>query len=192
MKKVKWTLGLLVLAIIAAGLHYALPSRDIVRIVGTEVRLKSKSQTASDGTKQIFQNDIYYIKTVKPNGSPRVFRNEDNGWYFKFDSSNLDTKASNFVSTEADPRWVIVRHYGWRIPIFSMYQNAVSIRAAEGPNERLFPWLNIVLIALILMAILIIWRIFAILIRRDSDPVVAEIDRRAAADDGWWRRRRRQ
>ncbi|HLS18623.1 MAG TPA: DUF1523 family protein [Paracoccaceae bacterium] len=191
MKKIKWTLGLLVLALIGAALHYALPSRDIVRIVGTEVRLKSETRTESDGSTRILQNDIYFIKTVLPNGKPRVFRNEDNGWYFKFDSSNLDTKASNLVSSEADPRWVVVRHYGWRIPVFSMYQNAISIRPAAGPDERLFPWLNIILIAGILVGILIIWRIFAILVRRNRDPVVAEIHRREAANDGWWRRRRR-
>lgn len=191
MKKIKWIFGLLVLALIGAGLHYALPSRDIVRIVGTEVRLKSETRTESDGSTRILQNDIYFIKTVLPNGKPRVFRNEDNAWYFKFDSSNLDTKASNLVSTEADPRWVVVRHYGWRIPVFSMYQNAISIRPAAGPDERLFPWLNIVLIAGVLVGILIIWRIFAILWRRQRDPVVAELHRREAANDGWWGRRRR-
>lgn len=191
MKKIKWTLGLLVLALIGAALHYALPSRDIVRIVGTEVRLKSETRTESDGSTRILQNDIYFIKTVLPNGKPRVFRNEDNGWYFKFDSSNLDTRASNLISSEADPRWVVVRHYGWRIPVFSMYQNAISIRPAEGPDERLFPWLNIILIAGILVGILIIWRIFTILVRRNRDPVVAEIHRREAANDGWWARRRR-
>lgn|SRR5690625_1156549 len=191
MNKIKWTLGLLVLVAIGAALHYALPSRDIVRIVGTEVRLKAETRTTSDGSTQIRQNDVYFIKTVQPNGKPRVFRNEDNGWYLKFDSSNLDTKASNLVSTEADPRWVVVRHYGWRIPFFSMYQNAVSIRPATGPDERLFPWLNIVLIAGILIGIMVLWRIIRIVLRRHRDPVVAEIHRREATGDGWWGRRRR-
>lgn len=191
MAYVRWTLILLVLAVIAAFFHYVLPSRDIVRVVGTEVRLETEARTAPDGTEQLVQDDVYFIKTVEPDGSPSVYRNEDNAWYLKFDSANLDTQASNLVSTEAAPRWVVVTHYGWRIPFFSMYPNAISMRLAEGPDEQLFPWLNIVLIVLLVLAILVLWRVFAILRRRHVDPLVAEVDRRFENGGGWWRRWRR-
>jgi len=189
---VRWTLALLVLAVIAAFLHYVLPSRDIVRVVGTEVRLETQTRTTQQGTEQLFQDDVYFIKTVEPDGSPRVYRNEDNAWYFKFDSANLDTQASNLVSTEAAPRWVVVTHYGWRIPFFSMYPNAISMRVAEGPDERLFPWLNIVLIVLLILAIMVLWRVFRIMRRRHVDPLVAEVDRRFDDRRGWWGRWRRR
>lgn len=189
MKYAKWTFILLVLAVVAAFLHYILPSRDVVRIVGTEVRLEEQTRTGPEGQTQIYQDDVYFIKTVEPDGDPRVYRNEDNLWYFKFDSANLDTAASNLVSTEADPRWVVVKHYGWRIPIFSMYPNAISIRPALGPDEDLFPWFNVILIALLVILILVARRIFIIMRRRHVDPVVAEVDRRFEDRPGWWRRR---
>ena len=189
MKYVKWTLFLLLLAVVAAALHYILPSRDVVRIVGTEVRLAEATRTGPDGTRQAYQDDVYYIKAIERDGSPRVYRNEDNFWYFKFDSSDLDAEASNLASTEASPRWIVVTHYGWRIPIFSMYPNAISIRLAEGPDENLFPWLNAVLIGLLVIAILVLWRIFLIMRRRHVDPLVAEVDRRFDEGAGWWRRR---
>lgn len=190
MAYLKWTFILLVLAIVAAFLHYILPSRDVVRIVGTEVRLEEKTRTGPNGQQQLYQDDVYFIKSVEPDGDPRVYRNEDNLWYFKFDSANLDTAASNLVSTEADPRWVVVKHYGWRMPIFSMYPNAVSMRLASGPDEDLFPWLNLALIALLVLAVLVLRRVFLIVIgRRHVDPVVAEVDRRFSDRPGWWRRR---
>ena len=189
---VRWTLALLVLAVLGAFLHYVLPSRDIVRVVGTEVRLETQTRTTSSGTEQLFQDDVYFIKTVEPDGSPRVYRNEDNNWYLKFDSANLDTQASNLVSTEAAPRWVVVTHYGWRIPFFSMYPNAISMRVAEGPDEQLFPWLNIVLIVLLILAVMVLWRVFLIMRRRHVDPLVAEVDRRFDDRRGWWRRWRRR
>ena len=189
---VKWTLFLLLLGVVAAFLHYILPSRDVVRIVGTEVRLEEQTRTAQDGTRQYYQDDVYFIKSVEPDGSPRVYRNEDNLWYFKFDSANLDTEASNLTSTEASPRWVVVTHYGWRVPMFSMYPNAISMRLAEGPDEDLFPWFNIVLLTVLGIVLLVLWRIFRIMRRRHVDPLVAEVDRRFDEGRGWWRRRWRR
>lgn len=192
MKYLKWTVILLLLAVVAAVLHYILPSRDVVRIVGTEVRLETVSETASDGTRQILQDDVYFIKTVEPDGSPRVYRNEDNFWYFKFDSANLDTAASNMVSTEAAPRWVVMKHYGWRIPFLSMYPNAISMRPAAGPDEDLFPWFNLIVVAILVTAVLVLWRAFRIMHRRHVDPLVAEVDRRFDEGGSWWRRRWRR
>lgn len=192
MTYVRWTLFVLLLGVVAAFFHYILPSRDVVRIVGTEVRLEQMTRTAPDGTTQPYQDDVYFIKSVDPDGSPRVYRNEDNYWYFKFDSSNLDTAASNLVSTEAAPRWVVVKHYGWRIPLFSMYPNATSIRTATGPDETLFPWFNLILLTLLVIGALVVWRIFRIMRRRHVDPLVAEVDRRFDDRRNWWRRWRRR
>lgn len=191
MTYVKWTFILLVLAVVAAFLHYILPSRDIVRIVGTEVRLEEKTRSGPNGQTQRYQDDVYFIKSVEPDGSPRVYRNEDNFWYFKFDSANLDTEASNMVSTEADPRWMVVKHYGWRMPLFSMYPNAISMRPATGPDEELFPWFNVIVIALLVLAVLVLWRTVRIVFRpRHVDPAIAEVDRRFEDRRAWWRRRR--
>ena len=66
-----------------------------------------------------------------PDGDKIEYRNEDTDWgfpfYFKFDSARLANEAANLKSTEASPQWVIVRHYGWRIPWLSMFPNALSV-----------------------------------------------------------------
>ena len=47
--------------------------------------------------------DVRFIAAVRPNGKPFVYRNEDTGWiwppYFKYDSSNLQAKATDLRST---------------------------------------------------------------------------------------------
>lgn len=159
MTYVKWTLLILVLAVIAAFLHYVLPSRDIVRIVDTEVRLEEQSRDVPDGGTQVYQDDVFYISSVDPDGEVHVYRNEDNFWYFKWDSSNLQAEAANLISTENEPRWVVVRHYGWRVPFFSMYPNAVSMRPAEGPDETLIPWFNVILLVALVLAVLVLRRV---------------------------------
>jgi hypothetical protein len=152
MKWVKWAVLLLAVAVVGGFLHWSLPSRDIVRIVGTDVK-RSEVTVTEGGETRTVSRDMRLINAIEPDGSPRVYRNEDAGWgwppYFKFDSGNLAAKAEDFVSDEANPRWVVVSHYGWRVTFLSEYPNALSIRPAEGPDETLIPWFNIVVLVLL-------------------------------------------
>ncbi len=88
-----------------------------------------------------------------------------------------------------------MRHYGWRIPVVSMYPNALSIRPASGPDESPLPWFNIVFVTLLVLTVLIVRRVLIILFRRHVDPVIEEIDReideRAGAVGRRYRRARR-
>lgn len=185
----KWGFRLVVLAAVFAAFYYALPSKDNVRIVGTEVRLEDRTQTNDAGEEVTVKDDVFYIKAVEADGTPRVYRNEDNFWYFKFDSSNLDTAATNVVSTGDDPKWMIVTHYGWRITYLSVYPNAVSMRPADGPEESPFPWFNVIFLTALIIAVLVIRRVLIILRRRHVDPVVEAIDGELDETAGWWRRR---
>lgn len=189
MTYVKWGLIAAIISIVAAFFHYSLPSRDIVRIVGTEVRLVEEARTDSQGNTVPFQDDVFFIKTVEKDGSPRVYRNEDNLWYLKFDSGNLDTQASNMVSTSSEPKWMVVTHYGWRITFLSMYPNAISMREAEGPDESLTPWFNIIFIIILILTVLVIRRALIILRERHVDPVVEALDEEFDETVGWWRRK---
>ena len=88
--------------------------------------------------------DIRFIDAVFPDGSTvMVYRNEDTGWfwppYFKWDSSTLQAEATNLKSDKANPKWVAVTHYGWRMPIFSIFPNAVAITPVEGPDVHADP-----------------------------------------------------
>lgn len=185
--KTKWTLRI-VAALLALGfLHYTLPQHDIVKITGTYNRLTTigsenawayaspDTGTAESGTTR----DIRFIEAAYPDGDVMVYRNEDTGWiwppYFKYDSSNLQAEAGNLKSDAASPKWVLVTHYGWRLPILSIYPNAVSVREAASPDERVIPYVSIVVIAFLLFAIFMIRRIWAQFWERSVEPVAAEM-----------------
>ena len=170
MRAVKWIVGIVLVLLVGGFLAFYLPSRDIVRIVDTEVVRMDASATGDDGVRVTFTRDVRFIEAVWPDGAERVYRNEDTGWgwppYFKFDSANLAAEAKSLASTADDPVWVIVRHYGWRIPMFSMFPNATAISRAEGPEQRLVPWFNLVLLGLIAIGAGILWRLLRIGIAR--------------------------
>ncbi len=183
----------------AAFLHYFLPSRDVVRIVGTDVVREDVERRDAEGNRVTVTRDVRFIQAKFPDGGDRVYRNEDTGWgwppYFKFDTADLAAQATDLVSTAEAPDWVVVRHYGWRIPVMSMFPNALSIRPASGPDESPLPWFNIIFITLLVLTVLIVRRVLIILFRRHVDPVIEEIDReldeRASAIAGRYRRARR-
>ena len=183
LKKLKWPVLFLVVALSAAFLHYFLPSNDVVRIVGIDMKRedviqKSKADQETS-TRQAVSRDVRYINAVWPSRKPRVYRNEDTGWgfpwYFKFDSGNLQAEAQDAISTAEAPRWFVVKHYGWRIVIFSMYPNAISIREVPGPDYTPIPWFNIVFLSLLALLLIFIWRVAALFRRRHVDPALDEI-----------------
>jgi len=53
----------------------------------------------------------------------RPFVNHDAKYRFKFDSGTIQNEAIRLKGKE-----VMIRKYGWRIPLFSMYENVVSIK----------------------------------------------------------------
>ena len=191
--------GIAALLLTAGFLHYSLPSRDVVRIVGTDVVRQDVERRDAEGNRVTVTRDVRFIYAKSPGGGDRVYRNEDTGWgwppYFKFDTADLAAQATDRVSTAEAPDWVVVRHYGWRIPVLSMFPNALSIRPASGPDESPLPWFNIIFITLLVLSVLIVRRVLIILFRRHVDLVIDEIDRefddRAGAIAGRYRRARR-
>jgi len=185
--KTKWTLRI-VAALLALGfLHYTLPQHDIVKITGTYNRLTTigtenawaYSSPDTGTAESATTRDIRFIEAAYPDGSVMVYRNEDTGWiwppYFKYDSSNLQAEAGNLKSDAAAPKWVMVTHYGWRLPILSIYPNAVSVREAASPDERVIPYVSIVVIAFLIFAIFMIRRMWAQFWERSVEPVAAEM-----------------
>lgn len=192
MAYVKWILIGLLTVCMGAFFHYYLPQRDIVRIVGTEVVRIDVPTTNANGEPITVNRDVRYINAARADGAPSVYANEDTGWgfpfYFKFDTANLTAQADSAISTAEDPKWVVVRHYGWRIPIMSWFPNAVSMRPAKGPDESLFPWFNVIFLTCFVVGLLVLYRILAILRRRHVDPLVEAIDDEIDETTGWWRR----
>lgn len=174
MRILKWLLLFVVWSAIAAFLHYSLPRNDVVRIVGTDVQRMDVGEwpifwaDVSPGTQALGNRDVPFIRTVTPEGRARVFRNEDTGWgwppYFKFDTADLQTDATNLTATPEAPRWVAVRHYGWRVPYLTIFPNALSVRPVEGPDATVIPWTAIVVLVLLFAAFWAVytrWRRFA-------------------------------
>ena len=161
MKKLKWGLLAVLGLIVAAGLGWSLPSRDIVQIVNTELQSRNVEESVEDGETVIRSEDVRYIHAVRPDGSPIVYRNEDTGFgwppFLKFDSATLAAEAEEARSTDTAPTWMVVTRYGWRIDVMSWFPNAVALRPAAGPDEVLFPWFNIVILLLMGAAILLLW-----------------------------------
>ena len=168
MRYVKWIFWILVWVSIGAFFHYTLPQNDIARIINTEVRrvdfgensiFWAGADTGQDAT--AVNRDIRFIEAFRTNDRPMVYRNEDTGWgwppYFKLDSSNLQAEAGDLVSTKADPQWVVIKHYGWRNEFMSIFPNAVSVRAVDGPDVRIIPWLNIIILTLFFALVWGIW-----------------------------------
>jgi hypothetical protein len=122
-------------------LHKNLPRTAVVQITGTDVkRVDVRAEKQKGGQEKGKQDtvartsDVRYINSVARNGKVKVFRNEDTGWgwppYFKFDSADLTAEAQAFSISEEKP-WVLVKYYGWRIRIFSMFPNAVSLKKVD-------------------------------------------------------------
>ncbi|WP_171212474.1 DUF1523 family protein [Ruegeria sp. HKCCA5426] len=185
---VKWAFIILFWGSVAAVLEYTLPQQDVVRVVKTEVRrvdfgensiFWAQQDTGQEGA-QTVNRDVRFVETFRPNGTPRVYRNEDTGWgwppYFKLDSSNLQAELTNLVSTAADPQWVVLRHYGWRNQLMSIFPNVVSVRPVDSPDVRVIPWFNIIFLTVffsILWAIWVRWRRFR---QRRIDPMLENVE----------------
>lgn len=177
---------------LAGFLHYSLPQRDVVRIVGTDVVRQDVQTTDAQGNQVTATRDVRFIYAKTPDGGDRVYRNEDTGWgwppYLKFDTADLAAQATDLVSTSENPEWLVVRHYGWRIPMLSMFPNAVSMRPATGPDEEMFPWFNLALAGLLVLIVLAVWRLVSLVFRAHVDPAVAAIEREYDEQVGMVRR----
>lgn len=183
MKTVK-TATLSFLALLLIGfLNYYLPSKDVVRIVGTDVKrmdVTDNEALAEDGGRAVAgTRDVRFINAAWPDGGVRVYRNEETGWgfpwYFKFDSGNLQAMAQDAARAE-DERWMIVTHYGWRIEFLSMFPNAVDMQPAPGPDHWPFPWFNIVLLAGLALLGWWIWAFIRGVRERHVDPLINEVE----------------
>jgi hypothetical protein len=187
----KWTIYGLLILLAAAFFHYWLPQHDTVRIVDIDVARMDTGGADAQGN--ALTRDVRFIYATFPDGDQIEYRNEDTDWgfpfYFKFDSARLANRAANLKSTEANPTWVVVRHYGWRIPWLSMFPNALAIWPAAGPGDTVFPWFNVIFLTALIVGFLVLRRIFIIWRRRNVDPLVERVDREFDETTAWWRRR---
>jgi hypothetical protein len=188
MRQLTWGLLAVLAVIVAAGLHWSLPSREIVRIVNTELQSRTMEERVDGGQTVTRTVDVRYIHAITPDGKPLVYRNEDTGFgwppFFKFDSATLAAEAEDAQSTDTTTRWVVMTRYGWRMDMMSWFPNAVALRPAVGPDEGLFPWFNIVILTVLGAAVLLLWARGRRLLYRAHKPQTAAIEGDGAPGGG--------
>ena len=202
---IKWTFWGVIWLIIAAFFHYTLPQVDIVRITDTyEKRIDFGENSifwshADVGNSTALGNrDVFFIQTRRAKGDVMVYRNEDTGWgwppYFKFDTTNLQAEASDLKSAAGTPQYVAVKHYGWRNEFLSIYPNAISIRPVAGPDVRIIPWTNIILLTLLVAIVWAVWVRWRRFRQARIDPMLDEMgdnfDEAGGRIRGFFRRKR--
>ena len=191
----KWGLYAALALAVAALLHYSLPHRKIVYVTGQEVKRMDTTVRGEGGT-ETATRDVNFIYAVDREGRERAYRNEDTdfGWppYFKFDTATISAKAENAISTRDNPEWMVLTAYGWRLQIFSMFENVVGLRPAESKEETLFPWFNAAVVAGLLVLFLALRRLALLFYRNRVEPVIDHVDREFDESVGWWRRQWRR
>lgn len=161
--------------ILIAALHYSLPQVDVVRAVGVEVKRVDVSEGNTDKTRT---RDVYQLQMETLDGSPRVYRNEDNILYGKFASADLQTQVRSLA---ADKQVVALRHYGWRLRLFSTFPNAVKVWPVE-EGYRHIPFFNIVFLTFVgFLIFMLIRRIRRVFKSRDEKRRALEAEREAEA-----------
>lgn len=161
----KWLKGLvlgalfLVVGASALGLYYVLPKHEVVLITGVEVKRVDNdgvinAENPADGPTR----DVYFINTEDPDTKKVVvYRNEDTGWsfpwYFKFDSADVQAKAQGY-SRDAQ-QLALIRYYGWRIKILSVFPNITHIEATTSRAQP-FPWFNTIFFSVTTLLVLVL------------------------------------
>ncbi|MFJ2548242.1 DUF1523 family protein [Pseudomonas sp. NPDC087612] len=176
---VKRTIGILSLVLIALAalcFHHYLPRHEIVHVTGVEVkRMDADGVISAENPADGPTRDVYFINTVSTDSKREVvvYRNEDTGWgfpwYFKFDSADLQAKAQDY---SRDPNQLaVIRYYGWRFQIFSMFPNITDIKATTSKSEPL-PIFNIIFFSVLLILVISATLLVRRKLRRSNRPMV--------------------
>jgi len=178
-KKIKIGIGIVLIVVIALFFHYNLPRTAVVQISGTDIKRVDKPkdikvvENETDEQKKIeaLTKDVRFINSVSRKDKPMVFLNQDTGWgwppYFKFDSADLTAEAQAFATDQSKP-WVLVKYYGWRFTLFSMFPNVLDLKQVDR-NYTHIPLFNIVFIILVFVLIFVIRIKFKKLVTRIRD-----------------------
>ena len=151
MRKLGVALAVLVTLLFAGTLYYFMPRATKVLITGTEVK---RMDTKEPGTGDHRSRDVRFIyATNQATKKALVFRNEDNGWYFKFDAGDIAAEASKLAKNEVDET-ALLKYYGLRIAILDSYPNVLSLKEVDAGYVYV-PWVNMVI--LIVLLILFVW-----------------------------------
>jgi len=146
MRKLGIAVAVLVTLLFAGTLYYFMPRATKVLVTGTEVKRMDQKDPATGDHKSrdvrfIYAKDLETKKAL-------VFRNEDNGWYFKFDSGDIAAEASKLAKNDVEET-ALLKYYGLRIAVLDSYPNVLSLKEVESDYVYV-PWVNMVVLVLLL------------------------------------------
>ena len=133
-RKIGVAIAVVIALFVAFGLYYAMPRAKKVMITQTEVQRRDTASATARGTRDM----LLIYATDFESKKPLVFRNEDNLFYFKVDSSDVASHAARLAKDNPDGA-VLVRYYGVRVPLFSAYPNAISLTEVADDYAHI-PW----------------------------------------------------
>jgi len=150
-RKIGVAIAVLIALFVAGNIYYFMPRATKGLITGTEVKRMDRSETPKNDAQT---RDVRFIyATELETKKAIVFRNEDNGWYFKFDAGDIAAEATKLAKNDID-EVALIKYYGLRIAILDSYPNVLSIE--EVTEDYVYvPWVNMVV--LILMLVAFIW-----------------------------------
>ena len=155
-------------ALVFTAINYAFPHYDEAVITGGEVRRMDKDDF-SDNRNQSddLTRNTYFIYTREINGTKVMpYRNEDTGWglplYFKFNSADVQAAAQSLVGEGRAQ----IKYYGWRIAMFDMFRNAVSVKKLKDGETRANPIFSYIFYALTAVSFIVC---FALVKRKFKD-----------------------
>jgi hypothetical protein len=150
-RKIGVAIAVLIALFVAFNIYYFLPRATMATITGTEVKRMDSVKTPEGQQKT---RDVRFIYATELDTKKAiVFRNEDNGWYLKFDSGDIAAEASKLASNNVE-EIALIQYYGLRIAIFDSYPNVLSIKEVDADYVHI-PWAPA--IVLIVLLILFIW-----------------------------------
>lgn len=126
--KIKIAAALVIGLPVLGFINYYLPNEDVLIVTDTNV-IRVDDNGSEPNDRPGATRDVYEIYADSlDRKTSYVFVNEDAPWYLKFDSASVQAKAASLAEKKARTAFV---HIGWRIPIFSMIPNVISLKEVD-------------------------------------------------------------
>lgn len=170
-RKIGVAIAVVIALFVAFGIYYAMPRAKKVMVTQTEVQRRDTASATNRGTEDM----LLIYATDFESKKPLVFRNEDNLFYFKVDSSDVASHAARLSKDNPDGA-VLVRYYGVRIPLFSAYPNAISLTEVADDYAHI-PWGS----ALFLLVVLVLFLWAGVKLRKLFRAAKDKVTNRPAA-----------
>lgn len=170
-RKIGVAIAVVIALFVAFGIYYAMPRAKKVMVTQTEVQRRDTASATTRGTEDM----LLIYATDFESKKPLVFRNEDNLFYFKVDSSDVASHAARLSKDNPDGA-VLVRYYGVRIPLFSAYPNAISLTEVADDYAHI-PWGS----ALFLLVVLVLFLWAGVKLRKLFRAAKDKVTNRPAA-----------